>query len=75
LLLIAVTTTDVNITTRSGASFLARVRGAVKYFSAQDAILDNTDRANYQFLLQQWRDIEEMLVEREAVDTGIADLE
>jgi hypothetical protein len=29
------------------------------------------DLAQYQFLLQQWREIEEMLVEREAVDTGI----
>jgi hypothetical protein len=64
-------TTDPNITSRSGASFLARVRADVKYFSDQIARTDNPERIQHQFLLRQWREIEEMLVERGAVDTGI----
>jgi hypothetical protein len=68
-------TTDPNITSRSGASFLARVRADVKYFSDQVARTDNPERIQHQFLLRQWREIEEMLVEREAVDTGIDTLE
>jgi ankyrin repeat protein len=58
-------TADVNITTRSGASFLARVRNAVKFFA------ENPGRAQDQFLLQQWREIEEMLVVRGAHDIGV----
>jgi hypothetical protein len=61
-------TTDVNITTRSGESFLFRVRRTVKYFS-DDCVLP--DRVQDQFTIQQWREIKEMLVERGAVDTGI----
>jgi hypothetical protein len=68
-------TTDANITTRSGASFLARVRDDVKYFSDSIAYPDNPERIQHQFLLRQWREIEEMLVERGAVDTGITALE
>jgi hypothetical protein len=64
-------TTDPNITSRSGASFLASVRVDVKYFADRIARPDNPDRIQHQFLLRQWREIEEMLVEREAVDTGI----
>jgi ankyrin repeat protein len=64
-------TTDVNITTRSGESFLARVRIDVKYFSDKIARPDNPEQVQHQFLLQQWTEIEEMLVEREARDTGI----
>jgi hypothetical protein len=63
--------TDVNITQRSGASFLFRVRGAVKYFSDQIAFPDNPEQVQDKFLLQQWIEIEEMLVERGARDTGI----
>jgi hypothetical protein len=68
-------TTDVNITTRSGASFLARVRNAVKHFSNSGARPANPDQVQHHFLLQQWREIEEMLVERGAHDTGITALE
>ncbi len=64
-------TTDVNITTRSGASFLDVVRSTITDFSDEVALPDNPDKVRDQFLLQQWRDIEEMLVERGAVDTGI----
>jgi hypothetical protein len=69
------TTTDANITTRSGASFLAKVREIVEYFSERAARPDNPERVQLQFLLQQWREIEEMLVERGAADTGITTFE
>jgi hypothetical protein len=68
-------TTDVNITNRSGETFLARVRLDVKYFSDEFARPDNPARVLHQFWLQQWRKIEEMLVERGAVDTGITTVE
>jgi hypothetical protein len=64
-------TTDVNITTRSRASFLANVRLAVKHFSDQVALPVNPEYIKNQFLLQQWQEIEVMLVERDAHDTGI----
>jgi hypothetical protein len=67
-------TTNVNITAKAGASFLGLVRGAVMFFSDKVALLDNLDRAGDQFVLQQWCEIEKMLVEREAVDTGITAL-
>jgi hypothetical protein len=57
--------TDANIATRSGASFPAGVREII-------ALPGSPGRIQEQFLLQQWRDIEEMLVERVAADTGIA---
>jgi hypothetical protein len=63
--------TDVNIISRSGESFLVKVRRTIKYFSDRIALLDNPEMVQHQLLLQQWRDIEEMLVERGAVDTGI----
>jgi hypothetical protein len=55
--------TDVNIT------FLARVRETITLFSDRIALPDNPERYNpveikSQFLLQQWRGIENMLVER-----------
>jgi hypothetical protein len=53
-------TTDVNITNRSGESFLTSVRSTITDLSSQIAPLD----VQHQFLLQQWRGIEEMLVER-----------
>jgi hypothetical protein len=68
-------TTDVNITNRSGLSFLASVRNYVKYVSDELARPNNPGRAQHQFRLQQWREIEEMLVERGAHDTRIAALE
>jgi hypothetical protein len=64
-------TTDVNITSRSGASFLAMVRKMIANFSDRMALHDNPDRVQHQFLLRQWREIEVMLVERGAHDTGI----
>jgi hypothetical protein len=64
-------TTDVDITTPSGTSFLAMVRIAVEYFSNQILLPDNPDQVQHQFLLQQWREIEKMMVEKGAHDTGI----
>jgi hypothetical protein len=60
--------TDVTITDRSGGSFPGRVRCAIVYFSDKVALLDNPEQVRHQFLLQQWRDIENMLVEKEAID-------
>jgi hypothetical protein len=57
-------TTDANITDRSGESFLALVRRTITDYSAEVAFPDNPEQVQHQFLLQQWRDIEEMLVER-----------
>jgi hypothetical protein len=64
-------TTDVNITMRSGASFLDAVRRAVEYFSDKVARRDNPDRMQYQFQLHQWDMVEWMLEDRGVVDTGI----
>jgi ankyrin repeat protein len=66
---------NVNSTSRSGASFLAKVRATVEEFSDKVVRPDNPDMVPHQFLLQQWREIEEMLVERGAADTGITTLE
>jgi hypothetical protein len=68
-------TTDINITTRSGASFLGAVQEAIAAYSDKVARPRNPDRVQHQFLLRQWIEIEEMLVERLAADTGIASLE
>jgi hypothetical protein len=65
-------TTDAYITTRSGSSFLALVSMSIRNFSDKVALPDNPDKVQHQFLLQQWREIEEMLVGRGARDTGIA---
>jgi hypothetical protein len=56
-------------------SFLVAVRWAVKKFSDQVALPDNPDQIQHQFLLQQWRDIEEMMVDRGARDAGITVIE
>jgi hypothetical protein len=66
-------TTDVNVTTSSGVSFHGWVRDTVKYFSDQVALTDNPHQVEDQFVLQQWRQIEEMLVKRGANDTGIVE--
>jgi hypothetical protein len=58
-------TTDVSITTQSGGSFVDSVRLAVNYFSEQIACPDNPNRVQHQFVLRQWREIEEMLVKRD----------
>jgi hypothetical protein len=68
-------TTDVNITNRHGKSFLVGVREAVENFSERVARPVNPDRVQHQFAIQQWREIEEMLMERGAHDTGITALE
>jgi hypothetical protein len=57
-------TTDANITDRSGESFLVKVRSTITIFSDAIARPDNPEQVQDQFLLQQWRDIEDMLVER-----------
>jgi hypothetical protein len=67
--------TDVNITMLScGSSILAMVRvrsTIITAYSDEIALPDNSDRIQHQFVLQQWRESEEMLVEREAaVDAG-----
>jgi hypothetical protein len=59
--------TDINATTRSGESFLAGVRKAIPYFSEKLTRLDNADHIQHQFLLQQWREIEVMLVKKGAL--------
>jgi hypothetical protein len=64
-------TTDANITSSTGASFLATVRFAITAYSDQIALPDIPDQVQDQFVLQQWREIECMLVERGAHDTGI----
>jgi hypothetical protein len=64
-------TTDVNITTPAGASFLASVRKTITAFSKAVAQPDNPYRLQQQFAIQQWREIEEMLVKKGARDTGI----
>jgi hypothetical protein len=61
-------TTDANITMRFGQSFLATVRLTITDVSDKVARPDNPEKVQYQFLLQQWREIEEMLVERGAHD-------
>jgi hypothetical protein len=68
-------TMDPNITTRHGKSFLVRVREAVEYFSERVARPDNADRVQHQFAIQQWREIEDMLVERGAANTCITTLD
>jgi hypothetical protein len=57
-------TAEVNITTGLGVSFSSLVRRAVRYFSDKVANPDNPDRVQHRFLIQQWREIEEMLTER-----------
>jgi hypothetical protein len=56
-------TTDANITSR-GASFLVGVRGTVKSLSRLSNDIDNTEQVKHQ--LQQWIEIEDMLVKRGA---------
>jgi hypothetical protein len=64
-------TTDINITSLSGESFLERHREAIASLTDVIALAANPYRVQDEFQLQQWREIEEMLVERGAADTGI----
>jgi hypothetical protein len=57
-------TTDANITERSGASFLDRVRLTITTLSDEVAVPDNPEQVQDQFQLQQWREIEVMLEQR-----------
>jgi hypothetical protein len=68
-------TTDANTTTQSGASFLAIVRLVIADFSDQIALPANPYQVQDRFLLQQWREIEKMLVEKGAHDTGTTAIE
>jgi hypothetical protein len=58
--------TNVNIIPRSGESFLVKVRAAITALSIAAAHPGNPEQVQHQFVLQQWREIEEMLVERGA---------
>jgi hypothetical protein len=53
-------TTDVNITTRSGASLLAIVRVVIADYTDDTVRPENPDKVQHQF--QQWHEIEGMLV-------------
>jgi hypothetical protein len=68
-------TTDANITTRCGISFLFSVRCALKYYADEVASPDSTNQVQHQFLLQQWREIEAMVVGMGAADTRITPIE
>jgi hypothetical protein len=68
-------TTDVNITDRSGESFLVKVRSTITDYSNAIARPDNPEMIQHQFQLRQWREIEVMLVERGAQDIGITVIE
>jgi hypothetical protein len=65
-------TTDANFTTRSGTSFLTCT---LKQLSDKISLSSSTEQVQDQFLLQQWIEIEKMLVERSAVDTDIPTLD
>jgi hypothetical protein len=67
-------TTDVNITTQSGESFLVRLQTHITTFSNLIARCPGSTVED-KFMLQQWRDVEEMLVERSAADTGMTAIE
>jgi ankyrin repeat protein len=68
-------TVDANIVARSGYSFQAGVLLSAMSLCDKVALPDKPDQVQDQFLLRQWHEIEEMLVERGATDTGITTLE
>jgi hypothetical protein len=59
-------TTDITIISRSGDSFPVRVRRTIKDLTDKIAVPDNPEMVQDQLLLQQWREIEDMVVERGA---------
>jgi hypothetical protein len=61
-------TTDVNTFNLSGASFLDYVHSAITDISDKVLCPDNPNQIRDEFLLQQWRDINAILVERGAND-------
>jgi hypothetical protein len=64
-------TTDPSISEQSGATFLGMVRSLIIAFSNEAANPENPERVQHKFLVQQWIEIEEMLLEKGARDTGI----
>jgi hypothetical protein len=62
--------TDVNIVDQSGNSMSALVRKVIEKKSGEVDLPENPRRAEDQFVLQQWREVEEMLVERGARHLG-----
>jgi hypothetical protein len=64
------TTMDVNIIYRAGESILAMARQLIISYSECAASRHNPEQVQDQFLLQQWREIEKILVKRGAHDTG-----
>jgi hypothetical protein len=66
--------TNANIPTRDGLSFLTGVRLTITDLSKQIKQPLNLKKIQEEFLLKQWREIEEMLVERGAHETGITAL-
>jgi hypothetical protein len=59
---------DIHITDQTGATLLDMVRSTIEDFSDHAALPDCPDRTKNVFLLQQWHDIEKMLVERGAAE-------
>jgi hypothetical protein len=55
---------DTHITNRAGLTFFDMVHSTIDAFSDKVALPECPDRAKHEFLLQQWREIEQMLVER-----------
>jgi ankyrin repeat protein len=68
-------TIDANIPDQSGVSFLAMVSGLVGMDSDNVAHPERPVLVQHEFLVQQWREIEEMLLESGALDTGITTIE
>jgi hypothetical protein len=68
-------TTDANIICELGLSFLAVVRSTIATFSVKAAQPDSPEQVQDRFLIQQWTAVEEMLVERGAIDTDVPTLE
>jgi hypothetical protein len=66
-------TTVVNTTPQSEASFLTVVKMVITDYTDEVTLPNNPDQVQHQFMLQQWHDIEEMLVNRGARDTGVSD--
>jgi ankyrin repeat protein len=68
-------TTDVNITSRSGESFLVKVRSTITALSDAITFPSNPDHVQDLFLLRKWLDILEMLAERDTHDTEVTTIE
>jgi hypothetical protein len=71
LLNLSSTEADASINTQSKQAVLVRAPSLITAISQQIAHPDKSDKVQYQFLLQQCRGIEEMLVERGVSSAGI----